>query len=244
MDRRTWLRARVGRFHPLWAGRLCLDFANTVEPRGGPSPGAAPPASGQRDELGDYADLVAWAVHASALAGEAEALLAEAERDPVAAEAAFAVAIGLREGIYRVFWAVAHGDQPPAADLDALVRVHAEGIAHARLERVGPRFRLAWEGAPLRLDRPLWSIATSAVVLLTEDELARVKVCPGEGNGVLACAWLFYDATKSRNRQWCSMADCGNATKSRRRAERRQAARARERWAAGRGWDPPRRPGP
>ncbi len=224
MDRRAWLRDRIGRFHPLWAGKLCLDFANTVEPRGGPPPVAAPPGFVFRDELGDYADLVAWTVHAGAL-GEAVAadLLTVAARHPAEAIRWFAAAIELREATYRVFWATARGHEPQAADLATIHAVHAAGVAAAVLLRSGEGFRVAWDDAALPLDRPLWPIAAAAVDLLTGESLGRVKVCPGGPRSAVPCGWLFYDATKNRNRHWCSMSDCGDATKSQRRADRRRA---------------------
>jgi predicted RNA-binding Zn ribbon-like protein len=46
----------------------------------------------------------------------------------------------------------------------------------------------------------------------------RVKACPGPH-----CGWLFYDASKNRSRQWCSMAICGNRVKSREFRARRRA---------------------
>ena len=64
----------------LYGGLLCLDFANTLEPRLAPL---------ERDWLGGYPDLVAWARHAGALDGAtAERLLAAAGTRPAEAEAA------------------------------------------------------------------------------------------------------------------------------------------------------------
>ena len=55
----------------LLGGELCLDFANTVEPRQG---------EGRRDHLREYVDLVRWAEHAGAVGGEgARRLLRVAE---------------------------------------------------------------------------------------------------------------------------------------------------------------------
>lgn len=76
------------------------------------------------------------------------------------------------------------------------------------------------------LARPLWPIAWSATELLTTGDPSRVKVCPGVPDAPIACAWLFYDATKNRSRHWCSMEDCGAVTKARRQTGRRRAARA------------------
>ena len=38
----------------------------------------------------------------------------------------------------------------------------------------------------------------------------RVKACPGPH-----CGWLFYDASRNRSSQWCSMRICGNRVKGR-----------------------------
>lgn len=51
---------------------------------------------------------------------------------------------------------------------------------------------------------------------------SRVKACPGPH-----CGWLFYDASRNRSRQWCSMEICGNRVKGREfRARRRGAQEA------------------
>jgi predicted RNA-binding Zn ribbon-like protein len=37
----------------------------------------------------------------------------------------------------------------------------------------------------------------------------RVKICPGDG-----CLFAFYDESRNHSRTWCSMAVCGNRTKT------------------------------
>jgi predicted RNA-binding Zn ribbon-like protein len=54
-------------------------------------------------------------------------------------------------------------------------------------------------------------VARSAAELLQSEELGRVRRCDGED-----CRWLFLDTSRSRNRRWCDMADCGNTAKVRR----------------------------
>jgi hypothetical protein len=76
---------------PRLGGRLCLDFANTVEPR---------MSLEAVDYLAGYSDLVAWSVHAEAVdETTAELLLKEAERRPAAAAATFAWAIAVGEAV-------------------------------------------------------------------------------------------------------------------------------------------------
>ena len=202
-------------------GRLCLDFANTVEPRGGPEGGA-----GQREYLSDYADLVAWALRVGLLDEPgADRLLRAAERDRAAAAAVFGRALALRESIYRVCWSIAEGVEPPAPDLALIAAEEVAALGHAGLGAVEGRYGWTWP-EPEALAWPLWAVAHSAVETLTTADLTRIKVCPGGPGATLPCAWLFYDTTKNRARRWCTMADCGNATKARRLTERRRQARA------------------
>jgi predicted RNA-binding Zn ribbon-like protein len=204
----------------LLGGELCLDFANTVEPRLG---------SHRSDYLASYADLVRWARHAGSLSEEeARRLLLEAEDKPSEAAAAWEQAVALRETVYRVFSAVAEEEQPEASDLDALTAAHLEALAHYSVVPTARGFGWARaEGS--KLEGPLWSVALSATRLLTTGELERVKECPtGEGG----CGWLFYDASKNKSRRWCSMADCGSRVKMRRMYARRRSAGSKERHEA------------
>lgn len=199
----------------LFGGRLCLDFANTVEPR------AAEP---QRDWLHGYPDLVRWARHAGALDDAAsERLLTLAAARQAAAQASFAAAIALREATYRAFAAIAQGATPAAADLDRLQQAYAEAMRHARLLPTPASDQLGWTWEDGALDRAWWPMARSAVELATAGPLERVKRCrPG-------CGFLFFDGSKNRIRRWCSMDECGGQAKAKRQTARRRAARAHAR---------------
>src|SRR5688572_15583084 len=84
----------------LLVGRLCLDFANTAEDRTGHRP---------LELVIDCAELARWGRHAGGLGAEnVRVLLGEAARQPETARAVVALAIALREAIYRVFRSVAH----------------------------------------------------------------------------------------------------------------------------------------
>jgi predicted RNA-binding Zn ribbon-like protein len=205
--------AGPARLRELFGGELSLDFANTVEPR------AAQP---QRDTLPSYAHLVRWARHAGALDGaQAERLLQAAASRPAAARTSLAAAVTLREAIYRVFAAIAHGATPAEADLDRLRQGYAEAMGHARL-RPGPG-QLAWTwDDDEAFDRAWWPLARSAVELATAGPLDRVKQCAGPSG----CGFLFLDTTKNRVRRWCSMGECGSQVKASRQTARRRAARA------------------
>jgi predicted RNA-binding Zn ribbon-like protein len=199
----------------LYGGRLCLDFANTVEPR------AAEP---RRDTLTGYDVLVAWAHHAGAIDDATAARLREvAAGDPAAARASLAEAVALREASYRVFAAIAHGAAPEAADLRVLQRADAEAMRHASLVPDSGRYALAWDDAGGELDRAWWPIARSAVELLTAGPLERVKQCAGRSG----CGFLFLDTSRNRVRRWCSMEECGWQEKASLQTARRRAARTR-----------------
>jgi predicted RNA-binding Zn ribbon-like protein len=184
-------------------GRLCLDFANTVEPRVGKK---------HDDFLASYADLVEWSGRAGLLTEDEMHHLSEAARlDPAVATAAWQRAIALREIIYRVFSSVAHKTSPQADDLEALKNAFAEAMTHAQMVVAPTGFTWDWVKHEGSYDQMLWPVIRSAVELLTSDEVKRVKLCPGLGD----CGWLFLDTSKNGSRQWCSMEGCGSRAKMR-----------------------------
>ena len=195
--------------------RLCLNFANTVDPRQGDHP---------REFLTGYPDLLAWSVRVGVLDAAAGRELTEAAgRDPAGADQAYADAVRLREVMYRVFSAIAAGNAPPEVDLATLNQALASSLAHARLEPDGAGYRWGWRTDPPALDRMLWPVLRSAGDLLTSDELDRVKECPGLGD----CGWIFLDTSKNASRRWCSMEGCGSRAKMRRQYARRRGAASR-----------------
>jgi predicted RNA-binding Zn ribbon-like protein len=190
-------------------GRLCLDFANTVDWRRRTEP---------EELLHDYVGLADWSVRAGTVPPtEARRLAVAARKHPRAAAAAFARALVLREAFYRTVLAHAHGEVPPEPDLAQVAHSYAEGIEKARLSLDGTSFEWTFDESAGDLDQPWWPVAVSAVELLTSPELARVRECEGRG-----CGWLFLDESRSRTRRWCSAAGCGN-----RERVRRYYARAR-----------------
>jgi predicted RNA-binding Zn ribbon-like protein len=201
----------------LLGGRLCLDFANTVDPRVGNSP---------HDFLTGCPDLVQWGQYVGILTeDEAQNLLREAARHPTEATATFERAIALRETIYRVFSAIASSTIPQPADLEVLQSTFAEAMTQARIMPTTNGFAWDWIKREGALDQMLWPVVRSAVELLTSEEVKRVKQCPGLGD----CGWLFLDTSKNGSRQWCSMEECGSRAKMRRQYARKRASIARGR---------------
>jgi predicted RNA-binding Zn ribbon-like protein len=209
------------------SGRLCLDFVNTVEPRDGIAPNQRSPHADKlerREYLRTYQDLVAWGIHAQTLSpATAQHLIDAAEQQPEAAQAAFERALNLRETIYRLFWMIAQGQAPASGDMSTLFHAVADMAPHVQLIAHADHLDWQWQAGEA-LDQMIWPVLSDAVALLVQGDPHRIKVCPGVPEEPV-CAWLFYDASKNRSRQWCSMEDCGNAAKARRQTARRRALR-------------------
>ncbi|HKS39610.1 MAG TPA: ABATE domain-containing protein [Blastocatellia bacterium] len=205
----------------LLGGGLSLDFVNTV---GGRSRNA--PKNGLRDyrdavlgdKLSGYMDMVVWSRQVGVVTDkEAGNLLRLAEKQPEATAIVFERGLRLREAIYRLFRSVVEGWQPEAADLERLNQELAVARSHERLIHTKNDYRLVWDGGSEALDCLLWPLAQSATELLTSGDLSRIKQCGGD-----QCGWLFFDTSRNRSRQWCSMKDCGNISKVRRFRQRKR----------------------
>jgi predicted RNA-binding Zn ribbon-like protein len=203
---------RDAEIHRLIGGALCLDFANTLHGHG---------RLPLHEYLTNYRDLVLWSRRAGILTDHgAKSLIREASRRPHESLVAFNNALTLRETIYRIFSAVAQGAFPKKADLHTLTEAHLEALTHSRLVRAESGFVWGWTNKRA-LDRMLWPIVLSAANLLTSETLRWVRECAGDG-----CDWLFIDKSRNRMRRWCTMDECGNRAKMRRRyaRQRRQEA--------------------
>jgi predicted RNA-binding Zn ribbon-like protein len=199
----------------LLGGAVCLDFANTVEPREG--------AATRHDYLRSYGDLVAWSAHAGLIdhAGAAK-LREQAAAHSGRAERVHSHALRLREAIYRTFAAVSRQHAPAQADLDAIADVYRHALRHAQLAAGGTAvaWRAAAAGPPL--ETVLLPITQSAVEVLTRPPDGRIKQCPGAGD----CGWLFLDRSKNGSRRWCRADGCGARVKMQRYYWRTQAQAA------------------
>jgi predicted RNA-binding Zn ribbon-like protein len=101
--------------------RSCLDFANTAEWHASDRP---------QERLASYSDFILWGQHAGILTKRrAQRLLQKASDRAAEAAAVLEQAITLREAIYRIFAAIAHGQRPKAADLATLNEALSEALA-------------------------------------------------------------------------------------------------------------------
>jgi predicted RNA-binding Zn ribbon-like protein len=155
------------------------------------------------DEWADLAGFRAWLAARGFGATGGEAGAADRTR-----------ALTLREALRRLALGHHDGAAPSAADL-AVLDALAVGTP-LRLRFAGgaaPRHEPAGEGPDALLALVLGVVAEA----MADGTWSRVKACPGPH-----CGWLFYDASRNRAGQWCSMRICGNRVKGREfRARRR-----------------------
>jgi predicted RNA-binding Zn ribbon-like protein len=206
------------RFTP-FGGRLCLDFANTVNGRLTTSP---------EDLLANVRDLATWALRMNLLADvEVSSFADAAGANPYRAALVHARAVGLREDVYSVFTAIATGEHPPRGAVRGLTGTYRAILADADLVAGADGDAWQWQPTaaddPLQLDWLVWPVIRSTLDLLTSHDLPRLKRCGGADRG---CAGLFVDDTKNGIRRWCSMGRCGSRAKMRRLYARRRATQA------------------
>lgn len=180
---------------------LCLDFTDTVDWR---------TSNHATDNFDSYADLLEWSSRKGLLdEKQAGALGRRAVKEDFAP--VLADAVRLREAIYRIFSAIAHQKKAASTDLEVLNEHLARGLSRTVVKETkrGYGWGLSCSTTP---DMMLYQVAESAAMLLTSDDLARVRECANEEEG---CGSLFLDCSKSQSRRWCSMKGCGNRAKSR-----------------------------
>jgi predicted RNA-binding Zn ribbon-like protein len=191
-------------------GWLCLDFANTVGWHASTHP---------EEHLNSYADLVGWAEKATIVTTETAGNLTKmAAKEPAEAGRALREAKKIRDAIYKVLAAHAHGEDVPAADLAAISEAAVALSRHSRLVVQGTGFAWQLTAAEDELDIMLWPVVRSALELMTGDGLERVGQC-ADADG---CGWLFWDTSRNKSRRWCDMGDCGNRAKVRRYYDRQK----------------------
>jgi predicted RNA-binding Zn ribbon-like protein len=192
------------------AGIVALDFANTLDGRYDPQ---------SKEHLREYRDLLVFSLLAGTLDQPLAGRLAvAAEGSPEPAEQQLRHAKKLREAIFGVFSAIAAGNVPRAADLDALNAFHQRAMSRGKVMYTCEGVDWDWEDDDA-LDRPLWPLVRSAVDLLLTGDPRRLRECAADD-----CGWLFYDTSRNQSRRWCSMQSCGNRAKVQQFRERKRVA--------------------
>jgi predicted RNA-binding Zn ribbon-like protein len=186
----------------------------------GPQPAGRPPAPGRlgyvQAFLNTFWDLGGTGDEMWSSPAAYGAWLADRGFGARATRADLERAVELREALRKVCLANHDGGEAPAA-IATLDRV-AEAVAPA----AGLTPSLASGALEAAKDGPDAACALVLGIVLiarTDGTFERLKACPHA-----ACGWAFYDYSRNRSSQWCSMRICGNRTKAqtfrRRRARR------------------------
>ena len=200
----TWHVALIG-------GRLCLDFANTVDWHASERPG---------ENFRTFDDLLRWSQHAGIMTKrDARTLSYIGANSPSEAEMVLKQAVDLRETIYRIFSAVTAGSLPSDEDLTTFNENLSRASLRSRMVKTRDGLSWDWSGGKDTLDWMLNPVIRSAADLLVSDDLKRVKRCADP-----QCGWLFLDGSRNRSRRWCDMKDCGNRAKASRFYQRKKQA--------------------
>ena len=186
-----------------WSGGdPALDFVNTLDER---------PSASPIENLGGFADLVNFVE----MAGLIEPGLAERLRTlkGPGTERAVRRARDLREHLFAILVAKHAGKSLPKASLNAIAAEVRQAHASRSLvaSEASDSVRHDWL-APLSSEIPLYACALAAETLLITADHSRIRKCAGSD-----CDVYFIDTSKAHRRQWCSMQNCGNRAKQRRR---------------------------
>jgi predicted RNA-binding Zn ribbon-like protein len=195
-------------------GDSSLDLVNTVDWT------AAGPV---KERLADYQRVVTWAKGSGVInRSEAEDLSRAARDRPRAAQNAYLRARWGRWVLQRLFTSLAQG-RPSSLALDEFNGLRREAAAHLALVLSARSAEpLEWRASRSDdLDLVLWRVMRAAELLLTSEDVARLRVCAGPD-----CGWIYVDRSRNGLRRWCEMQTCGTQEKSRRRTARRRTADA------------------
>ena len=102
-----------------------------------------------------------------------------------------------------------HDDVAAPAAEEVLDRVALEVAPRAGLV---PRFGAGGDRLDVAADGPDAALALVLGIVFgarAGGSWRRMKACPHEH-----CGWVFYDRSRNRSSQWCSMRICGNRTKA------------------------------
>jgi len=186
-----------------FGGRVCLDFANTMDWRTSAAP---------QELIPDYATLLKWSGMRGTLPARTIARLRAAGATRAAA-AALGKAHALRGEIWQVAEALRSGATVPLAPIN---RRLAGLPPQPRLVRNGARYMYDLPGNSLA--EPLWPILWSLSALLASEDADRIGCCQAQG-----CGWFFVDESPNHARLWCSSKVCGNRERARRAYAKRRA---------------------
>ncbi len=189
-----------------FGGRVCLDFANTLDWRTSDQP---------QELIPNYGALVAWSTRRGTLPPRALAnLRSRATSHPLEAEAVLADAFALRAELWKIADALR---RQRAIDLVRVNRMLLSLPPQPRLVKHENTFVHDLKGA--NLQEPLWPVLWSLTSVLSSSDAGRLGCCQATG-----CGWFYVDESPNRTRLWCSSEVCGNRERARRAYAKRSSA--------------------
>jgi predicted RNA-binding Zn ribbon-like protein len=189
-----------------FGGRVCLDFANTIDWRTSDSP---------QELIPDFAALLAWCMRRGILTSSAGSRLqAAAAHNPESASRALRIAREVRSDICLAAEHLRHGKAVRLGQFNTRL----SGVP-AQPPLINNRKGYAFDLPGVSLDEPLWPILWSFTAVLTSEDALRIGCCRASG-----CGWYFVDESPNHTRRWCSSEVCGNRERARRAYAKRRAA--------------------
>jgi predicted RNA-binding Zn ribbon-like protein len=153
-------------------------------------------------------------VHPELLDRERQRVMA----DPEAGQRALSRIRRVRDALRELTDAVAeHRRAAPAALAEVNRAIRAREVIELEQAEDGVRVGHKHIGDPV--DDALARLADPIVHEIANGRPERFRICDNE-----TCRWVFFDASPTGRRRWCSMASCGNRAKARRHRERVKAA--------------------
>ncbi len=161
---------------------------------------------GRRDRAGRPKPMRGWLVEHGLL-----------EREATLHEADFVRLLDVREA-FRGLASANSGRAPTREVVDALNREAARSLAVDFAADGG--VRAVGAGA----DRAVGRLLAIVLEAIRDGSWKRMKACRRD-----VCRWVFYDHSRNLASSWCSMAICGNRTKTRAYRRRRTQGRTSDR---------------
>jgi len=188
-----------------FGGRVCLDFANTLDWRLTPDPVELIP---------DYAALLSWSARRGTMSAETVACLrTRSARKNAEAIGTIKKAYELRAHIWKAADALRNGG---SVELDAFNAMLSRLPSQPNLTQYGTQYVFDLDGT--ELEQPLWPVLWSLSAVLASEDAIRLGCCQAQG-----CGWFFVDESPNRSRLWCSSEVCGNRERARRAYAKRRS---------------------
>ena len=195
---------------PVDSTRLCCNFVNTLYSWTGVD---------RYDFFQNYEAFIEWCEKLDIPDKRfMRSLLDHANKYPDEANRAMQKVRKSRLTIHDIISATANCDKKEIlAILPGVNNIMADSLSHIQLEYTKNKFNISFPKDDINLVSPLWIIGKSLYDLMTEDDVTRIRECPG-------CGWVFYDETKNGKRRWCNPLNCGTKDKMDRYRNRKMDA--------------------